>query len=73
LSELLAEEYKERGIAFNVLALGNSSNRNVREAFQDTKRQLKRTKWPDYIFDFTLTGNKYFNGKYCKCRHESLI
>jgi NAD(P)-dependent dehydrogenase (short-subunit alcohol dehydrogenase family) len=32
LSELLAEEYKEQGIAFNVLALG-SANRNARRSF----------------------------------------
>jgi NAD(P)-dependent dehydrogenase (short-subunit alcohol dehydrogenase family) len=45
LSELLAEEYKERGIAFNVLALGQFRTEMLEEAFQDTKRQLKRTKW----------------------------
>jgi NAD(P)-dependent dehydrogenase (short-subunit alcohol dehydrogenase family) len=33
LSELLAEEYKERGISFNVLALGSSSDRNVGRGF----------------------------------------
>jgi hypothetical protein len=61
LSELLAEEYKEQGIAFNVLALG-SANRNARRSFSG----LPSTYFgcmAQYIFDFTLTGNTYFNGK----------
>jgi NAD(P)-dependent dehydrogenase (short-subunit alcohol dehydrogenase family) len=33
LSELLAEEYKERGISFNVLALGAVQTEMLEEAF----------------------------------------
>jgi NAD(P)-dependent dehydrogenase (short-subunit alcohol dehydrogenase family) len=60
---VVGEEYKERGIAFNVLALGAVQTEMLEEAFPDTKRQLKANEMADYIFDFTLTGNKYFNGK----------
>lgn len=63
LSELLAEEYKERGIAFNVLALGAVQTEMLEEAFPGYQAPIKAGEMADYIFDFTLTGNKYFNGK----------
>jgi NAD(P)-dependent dehydrogenase (short-subunit alcohol dehydrogenase family) len=63
LSELLAEEYKEQGIAFNVLALGSVQTEMLAEAFSGYKAPLTATEMANYIFDFTLTGNKYYNGK----------
>jgi NAD(P)-dependent dehydrogenase (short-subunit alcohol dehydrogenase family) len=63
LSELLAEEYKEREIAFNVLALGSVQTEMLEEAFPGYKAPLTASEMADYIFDFTLTGNKYYNGK----------
>jgi NAD(P)-dependent dehydrogenase (short-subunit alcohol dehydrogenase family) len=63
LSELLAEEYKERGIAFNVLALGSVQTEMLEEAFPGYQAPLTSTEMANYIFDFTLTGNKYYNGK----------
>jgi NAD(P)-dependent dehydrogenase (short-subunit alcohol dehydrogenase family) len=63
LSELLAEEYKERGIAFNVLALGAVQTEMLEEAFPGYQAPIKASEMADYIFDFTLTGSKYFNGK----------
>jgi NAD(P)-dependent dehydrogenase (short-subunit alcohol dehydrogenase family) len=63
LSELLAEEYKEQGIAFNVLALGSVQTEMLEEAFPGFKAPLTANEMADYIFDFTLTGNKYYNGK----------
>jgi NAD(P)-dependent dehydrogenase (short-subunit alcohol dehydrogenase family) len=63
LSELLAEEYKERGIAFNVLALGAVQTEMLEEAFPGYQAPIKANEMADYIFDFTLTGNKYYNGK----------
>ena len=63
LSELLAEEYKERGIAFNVLALGAVQTEMLEEAFPGYLAPIKASEMAAYIFDFTLTGNKYFNGK----------
>ena len=63
LSELLAEEYKEQGIAFNVLALGSVQTEMLEEAFPGYKAPLTAIEMANYIFDFTLTGNKYFNGK----------
>tara|TARA_R110000868_G_scaffold146772_1_gene367747 strand:+ start:751 stop:1428 length:678 start_codon:yes stop_codon:yes gene_type:complete len=63
LSELLAEEYKERGISFNVLALGSVQTEMLAEAFPGYKAPISASEMADYIFNFTLTGNKYFNGK----------
>lgn len=63
LSELLAEEYKDKGIAFNVLALGAVNTQMLQEAFPDYEAPLSPKEMADYIFNFALTGNKYYNGK----------
>ncbi|MCG2611392.1 SDR family oxidoreductase [Flavobacterium sp. SM15] len=63
LSELLAEEYKERGISFNVLALGAVQTEMLQEAFPGYEAPIKAKEMADYIFNFALTGNQYFNGK----------
>ena len=63
LSELLAEEYKEQGISFNVLALGAVQTEMLGEAFPGYQAPLSADEMANYIYDFTLTGNKYFNGK----------
>jgi len=63
LSELLAEEYKERGIAFNVLALGAVNTEMLQEAFPGYEAPLSAKEMADYVFNFALTGNKYYNGK----------
>ncbi len=63
LSELLAEEYKEQGISFNVLALGSVNTEMLHEAFPGYEAPLSAQEMANYIFDFTLTGNKFYNGK----------
>ncbi len=63
LSELLAEEYKEQQIAFNVLALGAVQTEMLQEAFPDFKAPLSAAEMANYIYDFSLTGNKFYNGK----------
>jgi len=63
LSELLAEEYRERGIAFNVLALGSVQTEMLAEAFPGYQAPLSASEMADYICDFTLTANRYYNGK----------
>jgi NAD(P)-dependent dehydrogenase (short-subunit alcohol dehydrogenase family) len=63
LSELLAEEYKEHGIAFNVLALGAVNTEMLQEAFPGYEAPLSAKEMADYIFNFALTGNKFYNGK----------
>ena len=63
LSELLAEEYKEKGISFNVLALGAVQTEMLQEAFPGYEAPISAKGMADYIFDFALTGSKYYNGK----------
>jgi NAD(P)-dependent dehydrogenase (short-subunit alcohol dehydrogenase family) len=63
LSELLAEEYKEAQIAFNVLAIGAVQTEMLAEAFPDYKAPLSAQEMANYIYDFSLTGNKFYNGK----------
>lgn len=63
LSELLAEEYKDKGIAFNVLALGAVQTEMLAEAFPGYEAPTTAFEMAEYILDFTLNGNKYYNGK----------
>ena len=63
LSELLAEEYKEQKISFNVLALGAVQTEMLEEAFPGYLAPLSAKEMANYIFDFSLTGNKFYNGK----------
>lgn len=63
LSEVLAEEYKERGIGFNVLALGAVNTEMLQEAFPGYEAPISAKEMADYIFNFALTGNAYYNGK----------
>ncbi|AWK03115.1 short-chain dehydrogenase [Flavobacterium crocinum] len=63
LTELLAEEYKEQGISFNVLALGSVQTEMLNEAFPGYQAPISAEGMATYIYDFTLNGNKYFNGK----------
>jgi 3-oxoacyl-[acyl-carrier protein] reductase len=63
LSELLAEEYKEQQIAFNILALGAVQTEMLEEAFPGYQAPLSALEMADYIYDFSLTGNKFYNGK----------
>lgn len=63
LSELLAEEYKEQGVAFNVLALGAVNTEMLEEAFPGYEAPISAKEMADYMFNFALTGNKFYNGK----------
>lgn len=63
LTELLAEEYKETGPQFNVLALGAVQTEMLEEAFPGYKAPTTAKEMATYILDFALTGNKYYNGK----------
>lgn len=63
LIELLAEEYKEEKISFNGLALGAVQTEMLNEAFPGYIAPLSPAEMANYIADFALTANKYFNGK----------
>lgn len=63
LMELLAEEYKEREVSFNALALGAVQTEMLKEAFPDYEAPVTAADMASYILDFALKGNKIFNGK----------
>ncbi|MBN4084857.1 SDR family oxidoreductase [Flavobacteriaceae bacterium AH-315-B10] len=63
LTELLAEEYKDTGPSFNVLALGAVQTEMLEKAFPDFKAPTTALEIADYIFNFALNGNKHYNGK----------
>ena len=63
LTELLAEEYKETGPSFNVLALGAVQTEMLEEAFPGYIAPTTAKEMAEYIADFSLNGQKYYNGK----------
>jgi short-subunit dehydrogenase len=63
LSEVLAEEYKEQGIAFNVLAIGAVQTEMLEEAFPGYQAPLSATQMADYVYNFALNGHQFYNGK----------
>jgi NAD(P)-dependent dehydrogenase (short-subunit alcohol dehydrogenase family) len=63
LTELWAEEFKENGPSFNVLALGAVQTEMLEEAFPGYQAPNTALEMASYIKDFALTGNKFYNGK----------
>ncbi len=63
LTELLAEEYKTTGPSFNSLALGSVQTEMLEAAFPGVKAPISPKEMAKYIMDFSLTGNKFHNGK----------
>ena len=63
LSELLAEEYKAQQITFNNLAIGAVQTEMLAEAFPGYQAPLSAVEMANYIYEFSLTGNKFYNGK----------
>ena len=63
ITELLAEEFKETGPSFNVLALGAVQTEMLAEAFPGYQAPVTATQMANYIMNFSLTGQELFNGK----------
>lgn len=63
LTELWAEEFKETGPSFNVLALGAVQTEMLEEAFPGYQAPTTAIEMATYIKDFALTGHKMYNGK----------
>ena len=63
LTELLAEEYKDTGPQFNVLALGAVKTEMLEEAFPDFDAPITALEMAKYIKEFSLNGNQFYNGK----------
>lgn len=63
LTELWAEEFKETGPFFNVLALGAVQTEMLEEAFPGYQAPTTALEMATYIKDFGLNGHKFYNGK----------
>jgi 3-oxoacyl-[acyl-carrier protein] reductase len=63
LTEMLCEEFKDSGPSFNCLALGSVQTEMLEEAFPGYQAQVSSLEMANYIYKFSLEGNKFFNGK----------
>lgn len=63
MTELWAEEFKETGPSFNVLALGAVQTEMLEEAFPGYQAPVTATQMATYIMNFSLTGQELYNGK----------
>jgi 3-oxoacyl-[acyl-carrier protein] reductase len=63
LTECLAHEFTEYGISVNCLALGAVQTEMFNEAFPGHKAPVEAKQIAEFISQFALTGNKFFNGK----------
>lgn len=63
LTECLAVELKEKNIAVNCVAFGSVQTEMFGEAFPSVKAGISVADASKYLADFSLNGNKYFNGK----------
>ena len=63
LTEMLAEEYKDKNIHFNTLALGSVQTKMLEKAFPGFNALTSAKKMANYIFEFSTDGYKLFNGK----------
>ena len=63
LTELWAEEFKETGPSFNVLALGAVQTEMLEEAFPGYEAPNSAVEMAEYIMEFALTGQRFYNGK----------
>ena len=63
LTEVLAEEFKENGPVINSLCLGSVQTKMLEKAFPGYKAQVQPKEMANFIYDFSQTGGKVFNGK----------
>ncbi len=63
LTESLAEEFKEKEIKVNALALGAVQTEMLAQAFPNYKAPITSSKIAEFIVDFALKGHRFFNGK----------
>jgi 3-oxoacyl-[acyl-carrier protein] reductase len=63
LTELLAEELKEKNIRVNCLALGAAQTEMLEAAFPGYKAPLSAKEMAEWIAWFAVNGQRFFNGK----------
>ena len=63
LTECLAEEFKEKNIAFNCLALGATQTEMLEEAFPGYKAPVSAIEMANFIANFSTGSHHFMNGK----------
>lgn len=63
LTECLAEEYKDKNIYFNCLALGSVQTEMLNSAFPGFEAQVSAKEMASYIYNFAIQRPLYINGK----------
>jgi NAD(P)-dependent dehydrogenase (short-subunit alcohol dehydrogenase family) len=63
LTEAMAEELKERGISVNCLAFGAVQTEMLARAFPGYQAPINPDQIANFVADFCINGQKYFNGK----------
>ncbi len=63
LTECLAAEYANTSVRFNCLALGAVQTEMLQQAFPEYKAPLSAKEMAEFIAQFALTGQNFFNGK----------
>lgn len=63
LTECLAEEFKDDGIAVNCLALGAVQTEMLNDAFPGMQAPVSSEKMADFMAYFATRGHAFFNGK----------
>ena len=63
LTECLAQEFIDKGIKVNCLALGSAQTEMLEKAFPGYESPVMAFEMGKYIADFALTGQQFFNGK----------
>lgn len=63
LTECLAEEFKEKNIAVNCLALGAVQTEMLHQAFPGYKAPLTSADMGEFLAWFAIEGHRFFNGK----------
>ena len=62
-TEMFAEEYKESKIKMNCLCLGAAQTEMLEEAFPGYQAPVSAEKMAEFIAQFAMTGDQWFNGK----------
>lgn len=63
IAQCLAEEFKDKGIRSNCLALGSVNTEMLRAAFPGHEAPISAQEMGAYIAEFSLNGHNLFNGK----------
>lgn len=71
LTECLAEEFSEKGIAVNCLALGSVQTPMLEKAFPGYVAQTSSQSMAQYISWFALNAHKWMNGKILPVSHST--